>query len=443
MQNKIFGGSMKQSFLAKNWHFIYFVLAAFDVVVICVSLYLSHNNLYQYDQAIEFTKSKIKILALVGEVSQSAQQVNAPGNDVFDSKNAANERERFANAKAVYEKKLSALQSTINANALNTKLNDDSTTLATKDFEDINLSMSGMSEVAGRIFDFFEKKEAEKAAALMAEMDRRYAKLNHAIEVFRVRQRDQIEHILDEHHKNLSATKKLEIYFSILIVLAVFGSAVFGTHISRFVKTALTKAQRNHEILETVSNAAIVAFTDIKGKITEVNDNFCEISGYTREELVGQDHRIISSGVHPKSFFKELWQKISSGEIWTGDIQNIKKNGEPYFLRSVISPLTGASGDIEKYMAIRFDVSEQRRLEIDLLNAQATAKIGSWTFDLASNDLSWSTEHYRIFEIDEPQSPENLYKLYRERIHPDDLTTLDRLTTRVECGCLVGRNLPQ
>ncbi len=370
VQSKLFGGAMKQSFWAKNWHFLYFALAAFVVAAICVSLLLSHKNLYQYKQAIEYTNNKIKILDLISEVSQSAQQVNAPGNDVFDSKNAAKEKENHTRAMVDYDKKITALQSLIKANASITKSNDSSTTLETKILDDISLSMADMNEVASRIFVFFEKNETKKAATFMAEMDRRYAKLNHAIENFRKLQREQISQTLESHHKYLSATKELEMYFSILILLAVFGIALFGKHLSRFVKANLINAQKNQEILDAVSNLAIVAFTDNKGKITEVNDNFCKISGYTREELIGKDHRILNSGRHPKSFFSEMWKNIQAGKSWSADIENKKKTGEHYFVRSVISPIRDINGSIEQFIAIRFDITKQKQIENDLKEAE-------------------------------------------------------------------------
>ncbi len=294
-----------------------------------------------------------------------------------------------------------------------------------KAFDGIHLSMSSMCEVTEQIFYFFDKKEEQKAAALMAEMDRRFAKLNEAIEAYRRLQTEQISSALYKHSQHLSASKELEIYLSILIVIAVICVSVFGKYLSRFVRVGLADAQKIQKIIEAISESAIVAITDKKGKITDVNDNFCKISGYSREELIGQDHRLINSGAHAKSFFKDLWQKISSGGIWTGDIQNIKKNGESYFVRSVIAPLKDSNGEIDQYVAIRFDVTEQKRAEKELIEAQEVAKIGSWKYDLLTGQLSWSPEHYRIFEIDQPQSQEKLFKLYRERIHPGDLPEMD------------------
>jgi two-component system, NtrC family, sensor kinase len=392
------------------------LLLAFDIVAISVSLYQSHANLKNYDQAIEYTNGKIKILTLVGEISQSAQEINAPGNDIFDSRDPAKERSRFAIARLEYNNKVAALQSLAASPA------------EVKYLEDINLSMTRMSEAENEIFEAFTKRDGQaKAGKLMAEMDRRYANLQRSIEIFRSFQADQISGTLSDHRKGLGASKKLEIYFSILILMAVFGITIFGRHLGRFVKGALKDARRIQEILRSVSESAIVAFTDSKGIITEVNDNFCKISGYSRDELIGKDHRILNSGAHSKHFFKELWQTISNGGVWTGDIQNVTKNGETYFVRSVISPLKGEDGEVEQYVAIRFDITEQKRAEHELLEAQKTAKIGSWKYTFSTGHQEWSSEHYRIFEISEPQSQEKLHSLYRERTHPEDRAEMDRV----------------
>ena len=429
MDKKLFTDIVKQNFCTRNWYYLYYVLAAFDVAAICVSLYASNRNLKNYNQSIEFTDSKIKILSLVGEVSNLAQKVNAPGNDVFESKNVAEERERFSSSKLDYENKFLALQSQIRL-PLKTAPNDLKVSHELNILENIKLEMAHMGEIANKIFDHFEKKEEVKAAVLMAEMDRRYAKLQVVIEGFRRLQTEQISSTLLEHHKGLNASKALELYISILVFMLVLGVSIFGTYLNRFVKKAFADAQRNRETLQSISEAAIVAFTDTAGKITEINDNFCKISGYSREELIGQDHRMINSGAHPKIFFKELWQKISTGGVWTGDIQNTKKSGEDYFVRTVISPIKGLNGEIEQFLAIRFDITEQKRIENELLAAQRTAKIGSWKYDLLTGRQTWSSEHYRIFEIDEPQSQENLFKLYRERIHPEDRAILDQVVER-------------
>lgn len=118
-----------------------------------------------------------------------------------------------------------------------------------------------------------------------------------------------------------------------------------------------TNAKLNTQ-LAAINMHDIVAQTDPSGKITMVNDAFVEISGYTREELIGQDHRILNSGTHPKSFFVDLWKTIRAGKVWRGVICNRAKNGTKYWVQSTIMPIFDAKGSIEGYQAIRTDITE-------------------------------------------------------------------------------------
>jgi PAS domain S-box-containing protein len=107
----------------------------------------------------------------------------------------------------------------------------------------------------------------------------------------------------------------------------------------------------------------IVSITDRAGRITDVNDSFCAISGYGRDELLGQTHRIINSGVQPPDFWVGLWGTISAGKPWRGEICNRAKNGSLYWEDSVIAPFAGADGRIEKYISIRTDITMAKRAE--------------------------------------------------------------------------------
>jgi PAS domain S-box-containing protein len=117
---------------------------------------------------------------------------------------------------------------------------------------------------------------------------------------------------------------------------------------------------------------AIVAATDVQGKINYVNDKFCQISGYAREELMGQDHLMVNSGTHPHGFFKAMYRTVSGGNTWHGEICNRTKNGELYWVDTTIVPVMSREGKPEQYLSIRSDITLRKQVELDLMQQQLT-----------------------------------------------------------------------
>ncbi len=120
------------------------------------------------------------------------------------------------------------------------------------------------------------------------------------------------------------------------------------------------------QVQEAMDSSSIVSVTDARGVITYANDNFCKISGYSPEELVGQNHRIIKSGLHPKTYYAEMWRTIAHGRIWKGEFCNRAKNGSLYWVHATIFPLLGVDGKPHAYMGVRQDITEQKRLDAEL-----------------------------------------------------------------------------
>jgi len=173
---------------------------------------------------------------------------------------------------------------------------------------------------------------------------------------------------------------------------------------------------------------AIVSVTDAAGRIIYVNDKFCEISGFERSELMGQNHRLLKSGLHQDDFYRDMWSTISSGRPWQGKVCNRAKDGSLYWVASTIAPVMDDSGRPYRYFSIRTDVTRLKLAELALaehqqqwLFAQRLAHIGSWVFDLSSGAFKWSDEVCRIFggDADAGVCRPSLAQL-GEFIHPED-----------------------
>ena len=117
---------------------------------------------------------------------------------------------------------------------------------------------------------------------------------------------------------------------------------------------------------------AIVAVTDPAGVITRVNDVFCRISKYSREELVGHNHGRVSSGEHPAAFWAQMWQTINAGRVWRGEVCNLAKDGSRYWVDTTIVPRMDEQGRITEHLAIRIDVTHRKRLESELRHRALT-----------------------------------------------------------------------
>lgn len=195
------------------------------------------------------------------------------------------------------------------------------------------------------------------------------------------------------------------------------------------------KARELDFIKSALDKHAIVSVADNKGVITYVNDKFCKISGFSREELLGQNHRILKSEEHAQEFYENLWKTIAQGKTWHGEIKNRKKKGGHYWVKATIVPFLDEHGKPFQYVSIRTDISDRKAIEETLNKAdqrfkssQSFANIGTWDWNIETGDLYWSDRIAPLFGY-ATGTLQTSYDNFVAAIHPDDR---ERVTTAVQ-----------
>jgi PAS domain S-box-containing protein len=142
------------------------------------------------------------------------------------------------------------------------------------------------------------------------------------------------------------------------------------------IPVAARELRELRTVKHAIDRAAIVAVTDARGRILAVNDRFCEITRFTRDELIGQDHRIVSSGHHSRTFMTAMWQRIASGQVWRGELLNRAKDGGLYWVDTTIVPFLDEGGVPHQYLAIHYDITDRKAAEAQLREQAMLAQVG-------------------------------------------------------------------
>lgn len=178
----------------------------------------------------------------------------------------------------------------------------------------------------------------------------------------------------------LVSSSIITIFISLLFLYRLINSkCILDEQIEIRTKELEENINLLNQYKDIVDHSSIVSKTDIEGIITYVNDRFCEKTGYSRQELIGQPHNIIRHPDMPSSAFKDLWDTILAKKLWIGEVKSKKKNGEYYVARSFILPILNNDGDIEEFIAVRHDITDIYNLqhEIELTQKEIIFTMGS------------------------------------------------------------------
>ena len=185
--------------------------------------------------------------------------------------------------------------------------------------------------------------------------------------------------------------------------------------------------RENDALLRTIHQHAIVSVTDRSGRIIDVNEAFCRISGYGRDELLGANHRMVSSGTHPDDFWVGVWRTIAGGDPWRGEVCNRAKDGALYWVDSIIAPFVGADGAIDRYISIRTDITAAKLASRDLARERQRlddiirgTDAGTWEWNAQTGALIVNERWARMLG----RTRDELWPLtadtWRALVHPDD-----------------------
>ena len=352
-----------------KWRKIYFILALLDLLAVGLSLVLNHHLANQFEKTIQSNEFLSDRLERIEDLQVLASDVNAPGNDIFDSENVEQEKKRLI----IAIKKFNNLHDET-LDDFNHHREQYSLEKVIDGYSNIQFQMNEMLNETELIFKYFETNKKTLAANRMATMDRKYAQLRGALIVCSKEIRKIQKIFLELKRSESENLRYYEFAFSFFMIVMVIGILSYGKVMSNFVNQALKDKNLLEEQTNDLHASAIVAETDIDGSITYANDKLVEMSKYTHDELIGANHRLLNSGHHPKEFFQDLWSTITNGQVWNNEVKNKTKYGSYYWVDTTIYPIKKANGEIVKFIAIRFDITEKKNNLLSLEKATIQAK---------------------------------------------------------------------
>lgn len=235
--------------------------------------------------------------------------------------------------------------------------------------------ITSWNPAAVRLLGYSSTEAIGQSMAMLVPPDR----LNEQTQIrIRLKQGERIEHF--ETVYRCKNGNQIEVSTTISPLKDQSGEVVGASTLMRDIRDRNYTQTQLNDITDALNQTAIVAITDTRGDITFINEKFCEISKYHRQELIGQNHRILNSGYHPREFFIEMWKTIASGKTWRGEVKNRAKDGSFYWVDTTIVPFLNDQGKPYQYLVIRWDITARKAIELEL---QKLSLIASQTDNVA------------------------------------------------------------
>lgn len=421
-----------------HYSYLFFGIVGINIISTITVYWLLHAVAVSNAEVVKVSTKLGDIQFNLSKLEVAASDLNAPGNDIFESQDLSLEKKRFTNFRAYFLAEMSAFKGEVNAafREVPSKIAQKLTSL--ERYSDL------FSTISSDIFTSFERGDLSKATREMAKLDRSYADFRKSLINIKVELK-AIDDELSNQQASISNDQTEKTYLILIVNFLV--SAVFV-----FLGVAIRRKIRNdenflHFYKSALDQVAIVAITDRKGKITFANEKFSAISGYERDDLLGQDHRILNSKHHSKQFFVEMWKTIRSGSIWHGEIKNVRKDGSFYWVDTTVIPMKDESGCIDSYTAIRFDITQRKMMEDMLIKQREELD----QFFVLSRDLlciadidgsfkKISTSYEKIFGF---PLADIFSKPFTDLVHSDDLPNvigeLGKLASGIETVSFTNR----
>lgn len=350
---------MKQRKLNKmKWLYVGFSVINFTVIL--GILFLNQKLEGRYDLSVETHNWVSQNLELVEELERlNAVLVSTVGSRFVNERDSIDNQLRDLDSK--FNSKFQQLKNLVDEDKYEMGLQSTQTEL-------MNLyPIISKMIIRGRtITDYLEREQKSLAQQEIALQERESANAQMILSSIETGIRRLETRLVNSEKSDRLKLQKAESFLSLVAFLCFIGIFSFGFVISRIGGIIAKDKKRLDYLKKALDSSAIVAITDRQGKITYVNDKFCEISGYTRSELIGRDHRLLNSGHHPKEFFSEMWKSISAGNVWKGEICNRQKDGSLYWVDSTIVPGYSIDGKINQFTAIRYEITERKGFESDI-----------------------------------------------------------------------------